>query len=129
MEDICPWCIADGSAAKKYDGEFQDSASCEEVETVESLHELVFRTPGYSGWQQEVWLSHCGDFCSFVGYVGWKEIKEIADELKDDIDKIKSETGMTQEEFERSLVKEGSHQGYLFRCIKCGKHRLTSDFD
>ncbi|MGQ3379925.1 CbrC family protein [Priestia endophytica] len=24
VEGICPWCIADGSAAKKYDGEFQD---------------------------------------------------------------------------------------------------------
>ena len=24
VENICPWCIADGSAAKKYDGEFQD---------------------------------------------------------------------------------------------------------
>jgi uncharacterized protein CbrC (UPF0167 family) len=29
VEDICPWCIKDGSAAAKYDGEFQDSASCD----------------------------------------------------------------------------------------------------
>ena len=26
VEGICPWCIKDGSAAKKYDGEFQDAA-------------------------------------------------------------------------------------------------------
>ncbi len=24
---ICPWCIADGSAAEKYDGKFNDSYS------------------------------------------------------------------------------------------------------
>lgn len=35
---------------------------------------LLHRTPGYSGYQQKVWLSHCGDFCAFTGYVGWKEI-------------------------------------------------------
>ncbi|WP_251652187.1 CbrC family protein [Paenibacillus glycanilyticus] len=23
VENICPWCIADGKAAEKYDGEFQ----------------------------------------------------------------------------------------------------------
>jgi uncharacterized protein CbrC (UPF0167 family) len=28
VEGICPWCIADGSAAKKYSGEFQDVACC-----------------------------------------------------------------------------------------------------
>ncbi|WP_308423119.1 CbrC family protein [Marinithermofilum abyssi] len=27
---------------------------------------MTLRTPGYRGWQQEVWLSHCGEFCSFV---------------------------------------------------------------
>lgn len=30
VEGICPWCIADGSAAEKCEGEFQDEESCEE---------------------------------------------------------------------------------------------------
>src|SRR5690606_11570752 len=55
VEGICPWCIKDGSAAKKYDGEFQDAASCEDVDKEEYLVELTTRTPGYSGWQQEIW--------------------------------------------------------------------------
>lgn len=129
VENICPWCIKDGSAAKKYDGEFQDGCSCEEVESVEYLDELIHRTPGYFGWQQEKWLSHCEDFCAFIDYVGWKEIKHIADELEDDIALIKDQMGMTQEEFEESFVNGGSHQGYLFKCVVCGKHRLTSDLD
>ena len=129
VEGICPWCIEDGSAAKKYDGEFQDGCSCEDVDSVEYLDELIHRTPGYCGWQQEKWLSHCGDFCAFIDYVGWNEIKDIADELEDDIEQIKGEMGMTQEEFEESFVNGGSHQGYLFKCVICGKHRLTSDLD
>jgi uncharacterized protein CbrC (UPF0167 family) len=77
VEGICPWCILDGSAARKYDGEFQDVDSCEEVDKEEYIDELIHRTPGYVGWQQEYWLSHCGDFCAIVQYVGWKEIKYL----------------------------------------------------
>lgn len=129
IEGICPWCIADGSAAKKYDGSFQDVESCEDVDKKEFIEELVYRTPGYCGWQQERWLSHCGDFCAFIGYVGWKEINDIADDLKDDINEIKKETGLSQMELEKVLKKSGSLQGYLFKCLKCGKYRLTYDFD
>ncbi len=33
---------------------------------VEALVELL-RTPIYSTWQEEVWLTHCNDFMTFVG--------------------------------------------------------------
>ena len=128
-EGICPWCIKDGSAAEKYDGEFHDSASCDTVDKEESLIELTTKTPGYSGWQQERWLSHCGDFCALKDYVGWKEIKDLKDELEDDLEEIKSDYGLSQTELESSLVKHGSMQGYLFQCLRCGKHRLAVDTD
>ena len=35
------------------------------------------KTPCYRGWQQEYWPAHCGDFCEFIAYVGWKEIVEM----------------------------------------------------
>jgi uncharacterized protein len=129
IEGICPWCIADGSAAEKFDAEFQDAASCEPVSDPDRLLELTTRTPGYSGWQQEVWLSHCDDFCAFIGCVGWPEIETVADDLKDDIEEIQRQMQMTPEQFQDSLVNGGSHQGYLFRCLHCGKHRLTTDCD
>ncbi|MFX0112894.1 CbrC family protein, partial [Bacillus pumilus] len=31
VKGICPWCIKDGLAAKKYDCTFQDDASCDDV--------------------------------------------------------------------------------------------------
>jgi uncharacterized protein CbrC (UPF0167 family) len=65
-ELICPWCIADGSAHERYDAEFTDSEGLEDVPR-DVVDEVTQRTPGFSGWQQEHWLSHCGDACAFVG--------------------------------------------------------------
>lgn len=125
VEDICPWCIENGQAASKFDGEFQDSASCEEIPTKEKLDELIHRTPGFSGWQEEYWLNHCDDFCAFIGYVGWKEIREISHELTEDFNRY----GYNEEEIQKYLMKDGSLQGYLFQCITCKKHRLHIDCD
>ncbi|MEH7111743.1 CbrC family protein [Neobacillus niacini] len=47
VESICPWCISDGSAAKMFEGEFQDVESCDDVEKDEYIDELIYRTPGY----------------------------------------------------------------------------------
>lgn len=129
VEGICPWCIEDGSAAKKYDGEFQDAASCDTVDNEEYLVELTTRTPGYSGWQQERWLSHCGDFCALKEYVGWTEIKDLIEELAEDLNEIKADYKLTQEELETYFVNNGRIQGYLFQCLHCEKHRLTVDMN
>lgn len=129
VEGICPWCIKDGSAARKFNGEFQDGASCESVDKREYLQELTTRTPGYSGWQQERWLSHCGEFCALEDYVGWEEIKHLKDELIDDLDEIKADYRLSQQELEKFLINNGSMQGYLFKCLHCGQHRLTVDMN
>lgn len=127
IEGICPWCISDGSAAKMFDGEFQDAANCDAVEKNEYTDELIHKTPGYVSWQQEYWLSHCGDYCAIVQYVGWNEIKHLQEELYEDIAKICTEFRLTQEEFQGRLINEGGLQGYLFECVRCGKHRLYAD--
>ncbi|WP_455675579.1 CbrC family protein [Pradoshia sp.] len=127
VEGICPWCISDGSAAKMYDGEFQDASSCDEVDKEEYLDELIYRTPGYFGWQQEYWLSHCGDFCAIVQYVGWKDIEHLEELLSEDIANICNDYRITKEEFQNWLTNNESLQGYLFKCLHCGKHRLCVD--
>ena len=71
IECLCPNCIANGMAASKFDGEFQDPESTDRVSNPDKLDELIHRTPGYFGWQQEYWIAHCDDYCAFVGYVGW----------------------------------------------------------
>ncbi len=39
------------------------------------IDEVSGRTPGFSGWQQERWLVHCGDACAFLGPAGRTEIR------------------------------------------------------
>ena len=62
-ECICPWCISDGSAHNKFDAEFTDAAGvgggCRQPGQVDSkiIEEVAYRTPGFSGWQQERWLT------------------------------------------------------------------------
>ena len=66
IECLCPNCIANGMAASKFDGEFQDPESTDRVSNPDKLDELIHRTPGYFGWQQEYWIAHCDDYCAFV---------------------------------------------------------------
>ena len=125
---VCPACIKSGKASMKFDGAFQDSNSCDEVSDNEKLIELCTRTPGYSGWQQEYWLAHCDDFCAFLGYVGWPEIRQmgIDEEIENDLQENSDYEVST---VKSNLVAGGSMQGYLFQCLSCGAHRLHVDYD
>ncbi len=125
---LCPECIADGSAAEKFDGAFQDECSVEDgVDCPDKLDELIHRTPGYEGWQQEYWRAHCGDYCAFAGYVGYRELKQmnIVDEVLDDPVWDSAE----QRELLEGVVNGGSVQGYLFQCLHCKKYLLWIDCD
>jgi uncharacterized protein CbrC (UPF0167 family) len=124
-EGICPWCIKNGKAAEKYDGEFQPEWNCEKVDYEEYLDELIHRTPGYFGCQEELWLSHCGDYCAFEGGIDRNKFDELEDELKEDIERIIAYEDITYEDFKDSI---GRYRWvYLFKCLRCGKHRLTTD--
>ena len=124
---LCPKCIASGAAAKKFDGAFQDDGCLEtEVLDAEKVDELIHRTPWYSGWQQEYWRSHCGDFCAFIGYVGAAELKALGvlDEVLDDPQWSEAEKDLI-----KTSVNGGSLQCYLFKCLHCGKHMVWMDCD
>lgn len=129
IECICPTCIANGMAASKFDGEFQDAASVDRVSDPAKLDELIHRTPGYCGWQQEYWVAHCDDYCAFVGYVGWKEIVEMG--IDDQIEKNYNQelNGFDINDVKKYMYNEGGMQGYLFRCLHCGEYFLYVDCD
>ena len=128
IEFLCPFCIKSGKASEKFDGAFQDSGCCDKVSDNEKLEELCTKTPGYRGWQQEVWLAHCDDYCAFVGYVGWDEIVKMGLEAEIELD-LAANGYFPISEVRQNLENDGSMQGYLFCCLVCGKHRLHIDLD
>jgi uncharacterized protein CbrC (UPF0167 family) len=127
VEYLCPKCISDGSASKKFDGVFQDPACCDNVDNKDFLDELCHRTPGYKGWQQEYWLAHCGDFCAYIGTVGWSELVKMG--ISEEVEQDYSEHGNMNIEIIKQCAINGHIQGYLFKCLKCGKYRLHVDVD
>jgi uncharacterized protein CbrC (UPF0167 family) len=130
---ICPWCIADGTAHEKFDAEFTDVDGIGGYGTWESVaseiaDEVAYRTPGFIGWQQERWFTHCGDAAEFLGVVGHTE---LLDHGADAIKAIKEEIGFEGDEWNEyfeSLDGSGEPSAYLFRCRNCGTFGGYSDF-
>ena len=126
-ECICPWCIADGSAHKRLEAMFHDPDSIGGVGGRDwdrvppaSVDEIALRTPGFSGWQQERWWSHCGDAACFIGRAGHAELQRAGPTA---IAAIREDAGrMSDEEWDwffRALHKDMGPTAYLFRCLKC----------
>lgn len=71
VEALCPWCIADGSAASKYNATFFDAEFCDgNVKTVELPAEwqrIVFGcTIGFATNNPIGWWVHCGEPAEYV---------------------------------------------------------------
>jgi len=93
------------------------------------IDEVIRRTPGFAGWQQERWLYHCADAAAFLGTAGFEELSAHPESL----DSIRAESqgwGWSDQEIEdhlRGLHRDGDATAYLFRCLHCGTHLAYSD--
>lgn len=132
-DDICPWCIADGTAHEKLGTDFVDSdgiggyGDWEEV-PLAVREEVAFRTPGFTGWQQERWFTCCKDAACFIGRAGYKELLALGAGA---IEAIRVESELDGEEWEdylKGLQKDDQPTAYLFRCLHCRKIGGYSDF-
>ncbi|MEU4085009.1 CbrC family protein [Streptomyces aureus] len=124
---FCPWCIADGSAAARFEGEFSDAYGLDGV-SAEALEEVTRRTPGFSAWQDPHWLVHCGDAAAFIGEVGHAELARHPDAL----DGLRSELRLSgwhdEGQLETFLTNLGiDATAMLFRCTECGAHLAYAD--
>jgi uncharacterized protein len=134
-EQICPWCIADDSAHEKLGATFTDEIGVGgggiwDAVPDEVVEEVACRTPGFCGWQQEQWWTHCGDAAQFVGRAGRKELMDLGPEA---IAVIQDSTGLNDapewDQFFAALDKDDSPTAYMFRCNKCGKLGGYQDCD
>ncbi|HEV8367546.1 MAG TPA: CbrC family protein [Pyrinomonadaceae bacterium] len=133
IDAFCPWCIADGKAHEQFGAEFVDAAGVGgyglwQPVSDEIVGEVAYRTPGFIGWQQEKWFTHCRDAGEFLGRAGKGELLAFGSEA---IRAIKEEIGFEDKEWEEyfaSLDKEGEPTAYIFRCRHCGALGGYSDF-
>lgn len=129
---LCPWCIADGRAHEELGAEFVDPEAVGGYGEWEPLPEVVveqvaFRTPSFSGWQQERWFTHCGDAAVFLGAAGASELQGFGPEA---MDAIAVECGLEGDELSKylqSLDRDTGPTAYLFRCRHCGRWGGYSD--
>jgi uncharacterized protein len=126
VKAICPWCIANGNAHKELGASFTDEngiGGYGEWEAVSKpvIEAIAYRTPGFTGWQQEQWWTHCGDAAEFLGRHGIVELEALGLEA---LTVIRESSGLEGEELEllmSALDRDGSPRAYMFRCRKCGR--------
>ena len=131
---LCPWCIADGSAHEKYDAEFTEHGGVgsygfwDEV-PAEVIQEVAWRTPGFSGWQQERWWTHCSDAAEYLGVAGEAQLEGAGPDLIASLQEDSGQEGESWEEYLEALKSGQGPTAYLFRCRHCGRLGGYSDCD
>ncbi|MFI0446814.1 CbrC family protein [Actinomadura sp. 6N118] len=138
-DSLCLYCIHSGEASHalgtSVGGDFDmlamfsDAVSVPDDVPLSVVDEITRRTPGFTGWQQESWLYHCGDGAAFLGPVGYRELEaypDVLDLLRED----HQQYGWTPPETERFLLRlsrTGEPTAYLFRCLHCGTNLASWD--
>jgi uncharacterized protein len=133
-EQICPWCIADGSAAVKFGATFTDDDPLLAIGDLDPAiaDEVTKRTPGYIGWQQEAWLMHCNDACAYLGFPTHEELDgglaTAVATMTDDLGIPDKDWRMMQEAYVPGGFQPQGRVGlYKFRCLHCGTLLLACD--
>jgi uncharacterized protein len=116
-DEICPWCIADGSAAREWRASFiipgYLSKAAQAKMPPEMLAELEFRTPSFLCMQQECWLDHHGEAAAFLGKIGdVEEYIRLPPQAQIAIRECVGDYGI-------QMLKSGGPTAYLFRCLQC----------
>lgn len=132
-EEICPWCISDGSAAKLIDGKFNSTEGIGGFGAWDNVSNAVvedvsLKTPGFAGIQDEQWFTHCADAAQFVGYATTERLLALGPKVVSEFLESLGE-GNTYEDFVEfgdetldRMSEDGPAQGYLFKCLHCGCH-------
>jgi len=149
---ICPWCIADGSAQEKFSAMFNPiadfaSSNADDIEPVSMSHnrlgewenvsqsiveEIAYRTPGILCWQEAQWFFCCNDAAVYLGPMGTAELKKHGPAAYQAIRQSIEPSMMDEsavEEWMSGLSAENSPTAYLFQCAKCKAFGGFSDCD
>jgi uncharacterized protein CbrC (UPF0167 family) len=131
-DSLCPWCIADGSAHRSLDVSFTDPAGFPDGIQPAVVEEIAYRTPGFNTWQQEKWLTCCGDAAAFLETVGYKEIcaryPRLEGALMMYIVHQLEISGAAATRFLRGLNRDHGPTAYIFACRHCDAQPAYIDY-
>lgn len=120
---ICPWCIADGSAHRKFDVLFTDPAEFPDDIPEGVADEIAHRTPGFSAWQEPRWMFCCKDGAAFLEPVGAAEISArypmLEGTLMGFIVHELHISGGAANQMLRSLNRDQGPTAFVFQCLHC----------
>ncbi|WP_435204996.1 CbrC family protein [Micromonospora sp. bgisy143] len=143
-ETLCLHCIYSGEASRALgvvavatDGsdildmpaEFSDAIDVPDDVPHHVIEEITRRTPGFTGWQQESWLYHCGDGAAFLGPAGYRDVEPHPEALNM-LRASHRQLGWSPEETEEflhRLDRNGEPTAYLFQCLHCRTHLASWD--
>lgn len=127
-DSLCPWCIADGSAAQKFDAGFADGHPLVKAKIApQIIEEVSQRTPSFNSWQQEQWYAHCNDACAYRGDASIEDVANASESTKQ---AWREEFGLSEEDWElatRNYHPRGPQSFYKFVCLHCGAVLLGWD--
>jgi uncharacterized protein CbrC (UPF0167 family) len=92
------------------------------------VEEVSKRTPGYESWQQEEWLSHCGDACAFHGDASREDLERISPEIRDQFFKKFHLNERRWRNLKERYRPGGDPAIYKFVCLHCDRVLLGMDF-
>jgi uncharacterized protein CbrC (UPF0167 family) len=131
-DELCPWCIADGSAHRAFDASFTDPASFPDEIPQDIVKEIAYRTPGFNAWQEAEWLTCCGDAAAFVEPVGYADIQARYPQLEGTLMMyIVHElaiSGGAATRLLHGLNRDHGPTGYVFACRHCDAQRAYIDY-
>ncbi len=129
--EICPWCIADGSAAARFGAAYIDDHTLVRAGLPEEvIREVTQRTPGFRSWQGEAWKCCCGDAGVFHGHPSPEHLLSLNPTA---LEQFLSLTGWSPEQWKEFIadvyVPGGSPGIYHFTCRNCNKPMYGWDAD
>ncbi len=120
VKNICPWCIADGSAAAKFGVSFVSTTETPLPAEVEE--ELYERTPKILSWQDLSWKTCCNDAAVYVGVKAWEELADLPGVKEQFLAE-----GLTEDAL-AWFDPNSDFWAHLFHCRHCEKYLVHSDF-
>jgi uncharacterized protein len=116
---LCPWCIADGSAAAAWSATFVEFAPDRHVDDA-IRREIETRTPGFRYEYQPRWPVHHKEPCAYLRTVTAANFDTLPADQQDAVRRTGASLIWDPAEHDPAAIADELPGAPLFRCLHCG---------